>query len=164
MRLRMQIEPHPSQSFSLRETGSPVNWHGRPCGAGPCPGARHCGCGLGSSSHTCEVSPKAHASVKLNIAVIDAAVRSRYSQGQIKDLVAYAIPRFLQASQSTCSFLRRESGNRLKPAASSPVLRPAAPCASTADNLFTASPGGSACGFARFISRLQRRTGGLRPL
>jgi hypothetical protein len=90
--------------------------------------------------------------------------RSRYSQGQIKDLVAYANPRSFETAQSFGSFLRRESKLHLQTAALPLSSHPLAFCNSIANQLAKDAPGGSARGSARFFSCIQRRIGGLRPL
>jgi hypothetical protein len=99
--------------------------------------------------------------VNLNRRVIDGPARSRYSQGQIKDLVAYANPQPQMAAQSFGSPLRRVPEIALQPPAFSPAQPIPAVCASIASTYF---PGGSARGSARFISPLQRRIGGYRHL
>ena len=113
---------------------------------------------------TREVPPKAQSPAKVIHPHIDEWARSRYSQAQIKDLVAYANPRSFEAAQSLGSLLRRDFGSLLNPVALVLSLRPPASPAFTANNLLKISPGGSACGSVRHISRIQRRTGGHRPL
>src|ERR1039458_5819099 len=97
---------------------------------------------------------------KLNTPVIDGPALPRYSQAQIKDLVAYANPRSQEAAQSNCSSLRRVSGNLPQPAASPLSLRHRILRVSTTAKLAIDAPGVSARGFARSISCFQRPIGG----
>jgi hypothetical protein len=98
----MQKTPHSSQFLSLRETRPRVN------------APR-----VGPLMRTCirreanaldgnvppQVSAKAQGLPKFIVRWIDAVSGWRYSQAQIPDLVAYAIPRFSKAAQSIGSAL-----------------------------------------------------------
>jgi hypothetical protein len=96
-------------------------------------------------------------------APIDASLRSRYSQAQIKDLVAYANPRYLRAVKSSGSRPSCAPGNLLQAVATSLSCCPPAASALTAENLYKHSPGGSGNGPARLISPLHFSPGGYRP-
>ena len=162
MRLRMQLEPHPSQSSSLlrfRASGQC-----RPAEAGRIKALANTSRKRPFSVFPREVSAKTWERRKLNIGDIDGPVRSRYSQGQIKDLVAYANPRSFKTAQSSGSSLRRDFSNLLQPPALPLSSHLSAPCHSTTNQPAEDAPGGSARGSARSFSRFQRRTGGLRPL
>ena len=100
----------------------------------------------------------------LNFGVIDGPARPRYSLAQIKDLVAYAIPQSQGAVQSLGSPLRRVSETPLKSAALPHSLHRPVSCTSSATKIDRDAPGGSACGSARSISRIQRHIGGHRTL
>ena len=64
-----------------------------------------------------KVPAKAQSSPNINGEVIDGSARSRYSQGQIKDLVAYTNPQPQMAAQSFGSPLRRVPEIALQPPA-----------------------------------------------
>ena len=119
--------------------------------------------GFGASIRQ-EVSTKAQPSQGIHTPPIDAPTRARYSQAQIKDLVAYANPRYLEAFQSLGSLSRRDCGNPVKFLAAPLSFRPAAPSTFTANRLYTTLPGGSAYGPARQFSYLNHYIGGHRPL
>lgn len=99
-----------------------------------------------------EVSTKEQGPEGIHRAAIDGQTWSRYSQAQIKDLVAYTNPRFYRTAQSSGSILRRETGNLLKAVAPSVSFRPAAHRALNTKYLYTTLPGGTACGPVRSIS------------
>ena len=119
--------------------------------------------GFGASIRQ-EVSTKAQPSQGIHTSPIDASARARYSQAQIKDLVAYANPRYLEAFQSLGLLSRRDCGKPVKFVAASLSFRPAASGTFTANRLYTTLPGGSAFGPARQFSYLNHYIGGHRPL
>jgi hypothetical protein len=104
---RMQLEPHPSQFPSLRETGQAVN-------------AWLIADGFCSRR---QVSAKAQGGLKIHGSLIDGPGGSRYSQAQILDLVAYANPRSRKAAQSLSMALTRAR----RPPLQSTVPYPPAP-------------------------------------
>jgi hypothetical protein len=162
MRLRMQLEPHPSQSSSLLRF--PASGQCRAAATGRIKALANTSRKQPFGPFPREVSPKTWPERKLNIGDIDGLARARYSQAQIKDLVAHANPRSLDAAQSFGSFLRRDSSNVLQPTALPLSSHPSALCKSTTNPPAKDAPGGSARGSARSFSCFQRRTGGLRPL
>lgn len=110
-----------------------------------------------------EVPIKAQAFHGILDAPIDAMAGSRYSQPQIKDLIANANPRSLRAVKSSRSRPPCVSENLLVAFATSLSDCPPAYSASTAEHLYKAFPGGFDHGPARLISRLNRLPGGYRP-
>jgi hypothetical protein len=95
-------------------------------------------------------------------AAIDASTGSRYSQAQIKDLVAYANPRSHLVVKSSGSRPPCVSENLLQPVATSLSLCSPSFSPFTAKNLYKPLPGGSNYDPARLISRLNRLPGGYR--
>lgn len=120
--------------------------------------------GLLSSTIPEEVSIKDQALDGIIDAPIDAVSRSRYSQAQIKDLVAYANPRYLRAVKSSGSRPPCAPGSLLQTVATSLSCISPASSALTAENLYKHFPGGSDVGPARLISPLHYLPGGYRPL
>ena len=116
----------------------------------------------GAALERWEVSFKAQLDLNLNSAPIDGSPRSRYSQGQIKDLVAYAIPRFPEVARRSSSLLRRILGLFFTAVAAPPAVYLAALSAFTANEDYTTLPGGSNPGSSRLLSCVQRRIGGYR--
>jgi hypothetical protein len=110
------------------------------------------------------VSIKEQALLGIYSAPIDALTVSRYSQAQINHLIAYANPRHRKAIKSSGSRPPCAPGNLLKAVARPIPCHPPESSALTAENLYITLPGGSGSGPARFISQLQRRIGGYRPL
>jgi hypothetical protein len=109
-----------------------------------------------------EVSIKDQALDGIVDAPIDALPLSRYSQAQIKELVAYAIPRYLRAVKSSGSRPPCSPGSLLKAVATSLSYHPPATSALTAKNLYKNFPGGSGNGPTRLISPLHCPPGGYR--
>ncbi len=94
--------------------------------------------------------------------LIDAVGTSRYSQAQIKDLVAYANPRSHKVVKSSGSRPPCVSENLLVSVATSLSLRPPSFSSLTTASLYKTLPGGSHHDPARLISPLNRLPGGYR--
>jgi len=97
------------------------------------------------------------------LAVIDALPVSRYSQAQIKDLVAYTNPGIRRAVKSSSLRQPHAPGMLLEFVVNQFSLCPSVANASTAGSFFKHSPGVPDKGIARFIFELNRLPGGYRP-
>ena len=118
--------------------------------------------GFGNLFPTPEVSFREQNFAVIYAVLIDAVGASRYSQAQIKDLVAYANPRSHKAFQSFGSRPPCVSENLLALVAPSLSLCPPSFTLFTSGNFYKPFPGGSHKDPARLISPLNRLPGGYR--
>jgi hypothetical protein len=93
-------------------------------------------------------------------ASVDDLAGSRYSLAQIKDLVAYTIPRFHRTVVSSGSRLGCVAGKLLDAVAIPLSFEPSQSNVFTHKNLYKTLPGGPENGLARSISPLDRLPGG----
>jgi hypothetical protein len=180
MRAGMQLKPHPSQFLSLRETGRRVNGSLAERPIKPIAG-RHSSLSrfppVAGPDSDSGVPAKAQVGWKFIEGRIDAGTHRRYSQAQIPDLVANAIPRFRTPAQSfgstsPCAFQSPETPNfdlliAGHPARLNPTLfNRFGLSADTrqADDLCIDTPYAVPLSRKRIPSTIQRRTGGQRIL